>query len=127
MPMVLNGIEVAQNGDMRMSDIEIGSFWHEKQECSTIGIVYVYEVSSERIDYYMNNERCGCSPDVFLNTFERFESIGPELKALIEVVSRFRDWGEAVSEKSESEDEDDLLNFSQEIIDAVNKYEAAHD
>lgn len=110
-----------------MIDIEIGSFWHEKQEDSTIGIIQVYEVSSEAILYWMAGERCGCSPDVFLNTFERFESIGPELRALIEVVFRFRDWGEAVSKKSESEDEDDLLNFAQEIIDAVNKYEEQGD
>lgn len=110
-----------------IENIEIGSFWHEKEEDSTIGIVHVYEVSSEMIDYWMNGERCGCSPDVFLSTFKRFESIGPELKALIEVASRFRDWGEAVSKKSESEDEDDLLDFAQEIIDAVNKYEATND
>lgn len=108
-------------------DIEIGSFWHEKQEESTIGIIHVYEVSSEMILYWMGGERCGCSPDVFLSTFERFESIGRELKKLIEIASRFRDWGEAVSEKSMSEDEDDFLDFAQEIIDAVNKYEAIND
>lgn len=107
-----------------IKNIEVGSFWHEKQEDSTVGIIHVYEVSSEIILYWMGGERCGCSPDVFLSTFERFESIGPDLKALIEVVVRFRNWGEAVSKKTLSEDEDDWLNYSQEIIDAVNKYEA---
>lgn len=107
-----------------MSDINIDSFWHEKQEDSTIGIIHVYEVSNEMILYWMGGERCGCSPDVFLSTFERFESIGRELKNLIDVAFRFRDWGEAVSGKSMFEDEEDLLNFSQEIIDAVNQYEA---
>ena len=104
--------------------IEIGSFWHEKQEESTIGIIHVYEVSDEMILYWMGGERCGCSPDVFLSTFERFESIGRELRKLIEVASRFRDWGEKPSEKSMTENEDDWLDFSQEIIDAINQYEA---
>lgn len=110
-----------------IENIEIGSFWHKKQEDSTIGIVHVYEVSSEAILYWMAGERCGCSPDVFLNTFERFEPIGRKLKNLIEAVTRFRDWGEAVSNKSLSENEDYLLNYAQEIIDAVNKYEAKNE
>lgn len=111
-------------------DIEVGSFWHEKQEDSTIGIVHVYEVSSEMIDYWMNGERCGCSPDVFLSTFERFESIGSELKALIEAVRLVRksldeyDSTEGGGEIQYAEIMHEPIDL---LIDALKEYEATND